>query len=128
MEANKTHGAFSWNELATPDPTAAGEFYSRLFGWTIETVDMGPAGLYHVAKVGDTPVGGMMKPPGDAADTPTGWSCYVTVADVDKTLALALQHGATPCMPAMDVEGVGRMAGFMDPHGAMINIIRYSQP
>ena len=36
MEANRTHGAFSWNELATPDPEVAGAFYAKLFGWKIE--------------------------------------------------------------------------------------------
>jgi hypothetical protein len=35
----KTHGAFSWCELMTPDPEAAKRFYGTLFGWTLEDMD-----------------------------------------------------------------------------------------
>lgn len=30
------HGVPSWVDLATPDPTAAGQFYAGLFGWEVE--------------------------------------------------------------------------------------------
>ncbi len=124
MDATKTHGVFSWNELCTADPGRAAEFYGTLFGWQVQDVDMGEFGSYRLAKIGDTAVAGLMgPPPGEAM--PTAWSSYVTVTDVDKTLAQALQMGARPAMPAMDVPGVGRMAGFIDPQGAMINIITY---
>ena len=34
MDAFKTPGAFSWNELTTTDPASAAAFYGKLFGWT----------------------------------------------------------------------------------------------
>ena len=40
MDVYKTHGAFSWSELMTSDPTAAAAFYGPLFGWTVQTMDM----------------------------------------------------------------------------------------
>ena len=128
MDLQKTHGVFSWNELTTPDPEAASAFYAKLFGWTVQTMDMGEAGTYHLAQLGARPVAGMMFPPPDAPDAPLGWASYITVDDVDKSLAQALSMGASPAMPAMDVKGVGRMAGFVDPQGAMINIIKYCEP
>jgi predicted enzyme related to lactoylglutathione lyase len=42
----KTHGAFSWCELMTPDPEAAKRFYGTLFGWTLEGHGHGPGNLY----------------------------------------------------------------------------------
>jgi uncharacterized protein len=30
------HGVPSWVDLGTPDPAAAGEFYSALFGWDVQ--------------------------------------------------------------------------------------------
>ena len=35
------HGAFSWADLATTDPTAAKRFYTALFGWTFEDAPAG---------------------------------------------------------------------------------------
>jgi predicted enzyme related to lactoylglutathione lyase len=126
MDAFKTHGAFSWSELMTGDPKAAGEFYGKLFGWAVKTMDMGQ-GAYHVLNVGDTGVGGIMnRPPGMPADTPPVWGCYVTVNNVDDTLVQVKRLGGKVCMGPVDIPGVGRMAVIQDPQGAMLNIITYS--
>ena len=125
MDVNKTHGAFSWSELMTSDPAAAASFYGELFGWTIKT--MGPEmGGYRVANVGETSVGGLMASPAQAQGMPPRWGVYVTVDNVDKTLAQAKALGAKVCMEPMDVPGVGRMAAFNDPQGAMISVITYT--
>jgi len=65
MDAYKTHRAFSWNELMTRDPDAALAFYTALLGWTTQTMAM-PDGNYHVVRVGETPVGGVMAIPHEA--------------------------------------------------------------
>ena len=125
MDVNKTHGAFSWSELMTSDPAAAAKFYGKLFGWKVK--EMGAEmGGYRVANIGETSVGGLMAMPPKAKGLKPSWGVYVTVDDVDKTLAQAVKLGAKVCMEAMDVPGVGRMAGFNDPQGAMISIIKYS--
>jgi predicted enzyme related to lactoylglutathione lyase len=54
-------GAFCWEELHTNDPVAAAKFYSAAFGYTVDEVDMGPAGTYRVLKRGDTQTAGIMK-------------------------------------------------------------------
>jgi len=124
MDAFKTHGAFSWSELLTPNPAAAAEFYGSLFGWTIEAMDM-PTGKYHVAKIGDTAIAGMMSCPDPGSQMPPTWGCYVTVDDVDATIARCTALGGAVLMPAMDVPTVGRMACIRDPQGAAISIISY---
>jgi uncharacterized protein len=125
MDVYKTHGAFSWSELMTSDAVAASTFYGQLFGWTVK--DMGPQmGGYRVANVGESGVAGIMATPPEAAGVPPMWSCYVTVNNVDETLAQARSLGATVCMEPMDVPGVGRMATLKDPQGAVLSIITYS--
>ena len=124
MDVYKTHGAFSWSELMTTDPEAASAFYAKLFGWTIKT--MGPEmGNYKTANVGETAVGGMMAIPAEAKGMPPRWGVYVTVNNVDETLAQAKALGATVCIEPMTVPGVGRMAGFNDPQGATISVMQY---
>ncbi|WP_397533847.1 VOC family protein [Roseateles sp.] len=124
MDVFTTSGAFSWSELMTTDPAAAAEFYGSLFGWRIESMDT-PTGKYHLAKIGDTAIAGMMASQDAAAQMPPAWGCYVTVADVDAAIAKCSALGGTVLMPAMDVPTVGRMACIQDPQGAAINIICY---
>lgn len=127
MDVYKTPGAFSWNELMTTDPAAASKFYGALFGWTVKDMDMG-TGPYHVANVGETSVAGIMGMPPGAGPMPPAWGCYVTVDDVDATLAKAESLGGRTVMPPMDVPGVGRMAVLQDPQGAVLSVIKYSNP
>ena len=126
MDVYKTHGAFSWAELMTPDPKAAIAFYGALFGWTSEDMDMG-SGPYHVLKAGDTQVAGVMGMPPDAPPgMPPMWGCYVTVDDIDATAKRCADLGGQVLMPPMDIPTVGRMAVLKDPLGAVISAITYS--
>lgn len=125
MDAYTTHGAFSWNELMTPDPAAAASYYGRLFGWTTEAMDMG-TGPYTVIKCGGTSVGGIMAMPPDAGAMPPAWGCYVTVDDVDAVAARCTELGGTVLLPPTDIPTVGRFAVLRDPQGAVLNVIRYS--
>lgn len=124
MDPYKTHGAFSWSELVTPEPGRAAAFYGTLFGWKVESMDMG-TGPYHVVKAGDASVGGIMAPP-QGMPIPPNWRPYVTVDNVDATVKLCESLGGKVVVPAMDVPTVGRMAVLQDPQGAMINVITYS--
>ena len=125
MDVYKTHGAFSWSELMTTDPEAASRFYGGLFGWTIKNMDMG-TGPYHVASVGDTAVGGIMGMPPDAGAMPPAWGCYITVDNVDETIARCTALGGKTLMPPMDVPTVGRMAVLQDPQGAVFSVMTYA--
>lgn len=126
MNPYDTHGAFSWSELMTSDPEAASRFYGPLFGWKTEVNDMG-TGPYHVIKLGDVSIGGIMgKPPGSAPDMPSMWGCYVTVKDIDRTVAQARALGGAVLMEPMGVKGVGRMAVIADPQGAALSVIQYA--
>lgn len=119
-----TPGAISWTELASPDPEAACAFYASLFGWRFEVSKM-EMGDYHLIKVGDVSVGGIMKPPQAG---PAMWSPYVTVADCDQTVEKAKGLGATLCAGPFDIPNVGRMAVLQDPQGAVIQVISYPVP
>ncbi len=127
MDVYKTHGAFSWCELTTPDPDAAARFYGGLFGWTAK--DMGAGmGHYQVVSVGETAVGGLMAPPPGSPPMPPHWGCYVTVTNCDATVQKCSDTGGKTLVPAMDVPGVGRMAVLQDPQGAVFSVMQYSGP
>lgn len=118
------HGAFSWSELMTDDVEAAKNYYQAVIGWEIETKHMEEM-VYHVVKADGVPVGGIMgKPPG-SEQIPNHWATYITVSDVDETLAKAEAAGGKALFPPMDVAGVGRLCAVMDITGAVVSIITY---
>lgn len=118
-------GAFSWNELITPDPAAAITFYTQVLGWTVEA-DTSAGIPYNTIKTAGRPIGGIMAPPPDQPAMPPTWGVYITVADVDETLQKAEALGGRVLMPAMDIPTVGRMALLADPQGATFMVITYA--
>jgi len=121
----KTAGAFSWTELMTSDPRAATEFYGALFGWTFGTLGMGQ-GDYHVVKIGDTSIGGIMATPPQAQGMPPAWGAYVTVASADAAAEKCTSLGGKVLAGPMDIPSVGRFAVLQDPQGAVFPVIAYA--
>src|SRR5664280_2378553 len=99
------HGVPSWVDLGTPDPAAAGEFYSALFGWDVQP---GPpeAGGYAMCYLRGRMVAGLgpQQNPG-----PPVWSTYINVDDAD---AAGAAFGVWQ-------PGTHRGAGIRDEPGAM---------
>lgn len=118
------HGAFAWAELLAPDVPKATEFYTKLFGWTAE--EMAMSGMdYTVFSQGDRPVAGLFQTP-EGNPAPPNWGIYFEVDDCDATVAAAQASGAKPLYPTMELDGVGRFAGMIDPQGAVFSVIKSS--
>ncbi len=118
-------GTFCWNETLTRDPAASKAFYTQLFGWTCEEMDMGPGGTYTMFKAGDTMAGGMMEIGGEKFEgVPTHWLSYITVDDVDASTAKAESLGAKVCAPPTDIPNIGRFSVVIDPVGAAIGLFQ----
>jgi hypothetical protein len=115
-------GSWCWNELWTPDDKRALTFYENLFGYTHDTMDMGPQGTYCLLKTGDISRAGLMRAVEPKA--PPCWLPYVAVADCDTTAARAKQLGGQVVTPPTDIPNVGRFAVAVDPLGAAIAVIR----
>ena len=86
-----THGAPSWIAHQGPDPAAARRFYERVIEWRVEDLPMQDGSAYPGILVGDRPAGGF-----DPRPHPDGgWLVYVTVDDVARRFAVAIDAGAT---------------------------------
>ncbi len=123
-DAFQTPGQFSWFQLQTPDIDGAVAFYTALFGWKTEVNMMG-AGPYTMLKIGDVAFGGAAPPMGEV---PAHWSGYLTVADVDETVAAIAANGGTVMGEPFDIPEVGKMVVFQDPQGARCMAIAYHTP
>ncbi len=110
----RIEGKFVWFEVMSDDPEKAQRFYTDLFGWGVQEMDM-DAGPYTAFTVGDRPVGGFLP----AQEGQTGWLSYLSVGDVDKAVTATEKRGGQVLKPAFDVPGVGRVAVVSEPSGAV---------
>ena len=119
-------GTLCWADLSTPDQARAGEFYSRLLGWTIGKEDEGGHGYFHI-KNGEEFIGGI--PPAKHRDpkSPPHWLAYFTVSDCDAAAARAKELGARFYVAPTTFEDVGRFAVLADPQGAVFAIFQASR-
>jgi predicted enzyme related to lactoylglutathione lyase len=115
-------GVPCWIDTSQPDPVAAVDFYSGLFGWDLENVmPEGSEGKYFigrirggdVAAVGPTPEGG---PP------MATWNTYIWVNSADETASKIQAAGGKVLVEPFDVMEAGRMAVCADPEGAVFSI------
>ncbi|MEE9414045.1 MAG: VOC family protein [Acidimicrobiales bacterium] len=116
------HGTPSWVDLSTVDPSASKSFYSALFGWEWDENPTEQGSSYFMAQLGGKAVAGMMQQPAEQTEMgiPSMWNTYVTVADIDATLAKVNSVGGSVMMPKMQVMESGQMAVVVDPTGAVI--------
>jgi predicted enzyme related to lactoylglutathione lyase len=109
-------------ELAgTPDMEASERFYRDLLGWEIpEQPDSVQMGGYRRAQLNGKDVAGASPKMQD--DQPCVWATYISVDDADATLAKVRDGGGQVIVEPMDVMGLGKMAVFTDPTGAVCGI------
>jgi uncharacterized protein len=117
-----TAGTPNWVELSgTPDIEATQSFYRELFGWEMpELPNSAELGGYRRAKKGGKDVAGVS--PRMQDDQPTVWGTYVSVEDAEATMAKVAEAGGKVIAQPMDVAGLGTMAVFTDPTGAVCGI------
>ena len=116
-------GAIAWNELLTTDPVKAGAFYRSVLGVAVEKAPM-PGMEYTLMKVAGKDAAGIMKIGPEMGAIPPNWMVYFHTVDVEATVKRAQSLGGKLMMPAMDVPGVGRFAGLMDPQDGAFAVFK----
>lgn len=120
------HGAPGWFETLTTDVERATRFYAALFGWKPELTDA-PGLRYTSFKQGESDVAGLMQLRAEMGASAPHWGTYFTVKDVDETARTAVALGATQCVAAQDIPGVGRFCGLTSPQGVAFYAITWAR-
>jgi predicted enzyme related to lactoylglutathione lyase len=111
-------------ELNTPDLAAAKSFYSTMFGWTFNDIQMGPDMVYSLFKPTNGPGGGVMSMP----NMPPAWLAYVAVDEINAATEKAVSLGAKVMNGPHEVPGQGWMTVLIDPTGAPIALWQQTGP
>ena len=111
----------SWNELATPDPVAARQFYGDLFGWTSdEFMPMGEHGEYRFFVHQGRTIGAVS---GCVQGAPAGWRYYIRVPSISKAAEAVKTNGGSIAMGPMEVPGDDHIIIGQDPQGAEFALV-----
>src|SRR5258708_18350086 len=107
--------------------SAAGQFYSDVFDWKIETDS---TYNYVQFKPESGPGGGFVEPGIDAPVEykPDRLLVYVATDDIDATLASIEAHGGKTVLPKTEIPYVGWWAVFTDPSGNHLALFTAAQP
>ncbi|MEO8936931.1 MAG: VOC family protein [Burkholderiaceae bacterium] len=116
-------GKFDFVEPITPDPASAKTFHGALFGWTFRDLQVG-VHQHAEASLDGRPIAGTVPRPirsGERRQRP--WLNFVAVADVDATRTTAVRNRGRTLSDPHDVAGLGRIAVFADPQGAVFSVL-----
>lgn len=119
--STSAEGHVNWNELTTPDPAAARQFYGDLFGWTSEEfMPMGELGEYRFLAHHGTAVGAV-NPCVQGASA--GWRYYIRVSSISKAAEAVRANGGTVTMGPHEVPGGDQIIIGNDPQGAEFALV-----
>ena len=115
-----TPGTFTWNELITPYPEKALEFYSKLLGWTYHPQE-GQEDYYLIQNNGRNNAGvlHMNEAWGNA---PARWYVYFSIDNHSERLAKAKLLGGTEIEKPTDGGETNQYSLLVDPVGAKFHI------
>ncbi len=123
------HGTPNWIDITTPDPDAAKEFYSELFGWSWDD-QTGPDGnVYSMASKDGQPIAGLGKTSQEMINqgVPPMWNTYFAADDCDEVAKKASAAGGSVMVEPFDIPDAGRMAFIVDDQGATAGIWQADQ-
>ena len=115
-------GTVAWNELHAHDIGAASDFYKAVFGWEAETSPFGDVDYTMWKLDGRGVAGAIPLDVATAAEVPARWFSYFSVRDCDRTVARALELGATVLAEPIRSED-GLYSVLRDPQGAVFGVI-----
>jgi predicted enzyme related to lactoylglutathione lyase len=122
-------GAIAWIDLTVDAAQEVRDFYQEVVGWTSGDVEMGGYADFtlHPPGGGD-PVAGVCHARGPNAELPAQWLIYVTVADLDRSLAKCQARGGSVLAGPKGMGSAGRYAVIRDPAGAVAALIEPAPP
>lgn len=110
-------GSIGWMDLTVPDADSVRDFYQSVVGWSVEACDMGGYSDYTMTTASGKGVSGVCWARGVNAGIPPVWLMYITIADMDASIASVQKFGGKVFIGPKAM-GAARYAVIEDPAGA----------
>ena len=117
-------GSIGWIDLSIDDASGIRDFYQTVVGWDVEESPMRDSATdtdyadYTMSTSTGEPVAGVCHTRGTNAGLPAQWLMYLTVANLDTSVADCRRLGGEIIKAPRNMGSMGRFAIIRDPAGA----------
>ncbi len=112
-------GSIGWFDLTVENAEEIREFYASVTGWKTEPLSMGEYNDYVMkTPAQNTPVAGVCHARGSNAGLPPQWLMYITVDNIEASVAACLRLGGQLITPIKKYGDQGKYCVIQDPAGA----------
>ena len=119
-------GRFVWFEYVSNEDTKAQGFFGELFGWKTKATPM-PQGTYTMIALGDSSIGGYVKPPPEASGH-AHWLAHLQVTSARDTANKVTSLGGKVTKQPFKLGEAGTMAVVTDPLGGGFALWQPAKP
>ena len=118
MNDRPVPGSIGWHDLTVPDAESVCDFYQAVAGWRSSPVDMDGYADFSMLDAEGNAVSGVCHARGINADLPPQWLIYISVENLDSSLAACRDVGGKVLHGPRDSHG-SKLAVIEDPAGAV---------
>ncbi len=120
-------GRIIWTDLTVSNTDEVRDFYKAVVGWEASGVEMGVDYQdYNMLPPGGEPAAGICHARGVNANLPPQWLIYITVTDLDESIAACTRLGGKVVVPAREIGG-NRFCVIQDPAGAVAALYQLAE-
>lgn len=121
-------GSIGWIDLTVENADQIRDFYRNVTGWNFTALDMGGYSDYCMDQPADgKSVTGICHKRGGNSALPSQWLIYITVANLEQSLARCLEGGGKVIADPKNYGGQGRYCVIEDPAGAVAALFEPKQ-
>ncbi len=122
-------GSIGWFDLTVPNAEQVRDFYAAVVGWKWTALKMDGYSDYcmNLPGTGDT-VAGVCHSRAVNASMPPQWMMYVTVANLEQSIARVGELGGKVIVPIRGYAGQGQFVVIQDPAGAVVALFEPATP
>lgn len=112
-------GQVGWIDLTVPEADRIRDFYGKVIGWTWQPVKMGDYDDFNMLGPDGRPAAGVCFKKGVNAQIPSQWLIYITVPDIDSSVAACIELGGKVLVGPKGMGSMGKFCVIADPAGAV---------
>ncbi len=115
-------GTFGWADLTVPNAEEVRDFYQAVAGWQPQALDMGGYSDFVMNAPSGKGVAGVCHARGTNVGIPPQWLLYITVEDLDQSIARCTELGGKVIVGPKGAGGTARYCVIQDPAGAVASL------
>lgn len=113
-------GTIGWTDLTISNAEEIRDFYSKVVGWKPQPLSMGQYDDYVMnTPETETSIAGICHARGVNAELPAQWLIYITVENIDESIASCKKLGGKILVESKNYGGMGMYCVIQDPAGAV---------